>query len=37
MEQEILKVEALEEEQEIEEFNTVIIVLDDKILEVEDA
>jgi hypothetical protein len=37
IEQEILKVEALEEEQEIEEFNTIIIILDDKTLEVGDA
>jgi hypothetical protein len=37
MEQEILEVEALEEEQEIEESNTVTIVLDDETLEVGDA
>jgi hypothetical protein len=37
IEQEILKVEALEEEQEIEESNTIIIILNNKILEVGDA
>ena len=37
IEQEILKVEALEEEQKIKESNTIIIILDNKTLEVGDA
>ena len=37
IEQKILKVEALKEKQEIKEFNTIIIILDDKTLKVRDA
>ena len=37
IEQEIFKVKALKKEQEIEEFNTIIIILNNKILEVRDA
>jgi hypothetical protein len=37
IEQEILKVEALKEEQEIEESNTITIILDNETLEVGDA
>ena len=37
IEQEILKVKALKEEQEIKESNTIIIILDNKTLEVGDA